>query len=101
MSDIFDLSVAWLRAGGPHGYTIRQLAVLDIVMKAQTPPRVRELARELRVAKPIITRAVTVLESAGLVERRRGDDKRDRFVAALPRAHVFRNVMGGGDAWHD
>lgn len=95
MSDIFDMSVAWLRAGGPHGYTLRQLAILATVMKSAEPPRVRELASALRLEKPIVSRAISVLEGAGLVERQRGRDRRECFVVPTPAAHVFRSVMGG------
>ena len=49
----------------------RQMAILTIVYLEDGPHTVRGLAARLGVTKPVITRAITAMGAANLVERRR------------------------------
>lgn len=68
---------------GGDKFTIRQLAVLSTLCASPGPHRVRHMAAELRVAKPIVTRAINVLEAAGLAKRQQCPiDRRDVLITA-------------------
>lgn len=95
MSDLIDRAVAYVKSTQYLELTTRQLAVLGVAMRYSKPLRVREMADELRVEKPVITRALNTLEAHGFVERRRGSDKRDRFIHVTPAGHEFRAKIGG------
>ncbi len=56
--------------------TTRQLAILLTIYLEPPPHTVRGLAAQLRVTKPVITRALDTMGIMGLVARRR--DERDR-----------------------
>lgn len=95
MADLIDQAVAFVRSPSYIDLTTRQLAVLGIALREQTPLKVREMASTLNVAKPVVTRALDTLEGHGLVERRRGQDKRDRFICVTDAGRAFRSALGG------
>lgn len=73
-------AVRAVRAEGPD-LSMRQTALLLTVYAADPPRTVSELADELGVAKPVISRAVDTLAGFGLLERRRdAEDRRKVFV---------------------
>jgi DNA-binding MarR family transcriptional regulator len=53
------------------------------------------MAMSLNVSKPVVSRALAVLEGHGFVERRRGEDKRDRFIFVTDAGVAFRQAIGG------
>jgi DNA-binding MarR family transcriptional regulator len=94
MADIVSLSVAWVTAAGGADMTYRQVAVLGAVCDAPAPPQFRALAKQLNMAKPVLTRALTKLGSLGLVARRRGEaDGRDILVDATEQGRELRATM--------
>ena len=60
--------------------TLRQLGVLMRVEAAKAPLSVRNLAPELNISKPAITRAIDRLADLGLVERKQAIEDR-RLIA--------------------
>jgi DNA-binding MarR family transcriptional regulator len=54
----------------------RQVAILLTVYMEAPPHTIRDLARKLKVTKPVITRALDTMGKAGLLARRR--DEKDR-----------------------
>lgn len=74
--------VAYVRTHEPD-LTNRQLAVLTLVHHRSGPHTVRELARELNVSKPVITRALDKLANLGYL-RRQPDTTDGRNVFVVP-----------------
>lgn len=74
--------------------TLRQLALLAILVDETGPHHVRELALRLGVQKPVISRAVQRLSGLGLVRRQRGDDKRDCLIVATAKGRAWRRMAG-------
>ena len=72
--------VAGVRSDGPD-LTLRQLAALMRVYAGEGPATVKEVARDLSVAGPAVTRAYVRLEGLGYLRRRRGDGDRRSAVA--------------------
>lgn len=70
---------------GEHDLSVRQLAVFGAIYSTDTPRElsVRELAAELQVSKPAITRALDRLTVLSLV--RRGANKTDRRLVSVQR----------------
>jgi DNA-binding MarR family transcriptional regulator len=54
----------------------RQVTILLTVYMEAPPHTIRDLAKKLKVTKPVITRALDTMGKAGLVSRRR--DEKDR-----------------------
>jgi DNA-binding MarR family transcriptional regulator len=77
--------------------TLRQLALLGTVSSKPGPHRVRFLASELNVSKPVITRALTSLAERGLINRIRDEiDKRDVVIRATNLGElVFAGISKG------
>lgn len=70
--------------------TQRQMAILLIVYTTDPPHTVRGLARELDVAKPVITRALDSLGRLGYVKRKRDDnDRRSVLVQRTVAGSVY------------
>lgn len=94
--DLAAAALAWTRTAPAGEFTVRQLALLGLVcdMAAFGPGHVRDLAKELKVSKPVITRAVNSLEKLGLVKRVRIEsDKRCCLVSATDAGHALRAAM--------
>lgn len=71
-----------VRFEGPD-LSLRQLAILLQVYLVPPPHTVRGLAAELRVTKPVITRALDTMGELGLVDRVR--DEKDRRNVVVKR----------------
>lgn len=81
--------IAGVRSDGPD-LTARQLAVLLCIYIDPPPHTVRGLAARLRVAKPVITRAVQKLEALGLAKRKQDEaDKRSILVQRTVKGSVY------------
>lgn len=94
MTDLIDRAVAYVQSPHYRDLTTRQLALLGVAMRHDSPLPVRDMARELRLAKPVVTRALHALERCGFVERRGGVDKRDRFIHVTAAGRAFRAKLG-------
>ncbi|WP_163000222.1 MarR family transcriptional regulator [Sphingobium yanoikuyae] len=95
MSDLFDQAVTFVRSPKYIEITPRQLAIMGVAMSERYPMRVRDMAMSLNVSKPVVSRAVAALEGHGFVERRRGEDGRDRFIVVTDAGVAFRRSIGG------
>lgn len=93
MPDLIESAIAFVRSPFYLDVTPRQLAVLGIALEEGQPLKVREMAATLNLTKPVVTRALDTLESHGLVERRRGKDKRDRLIHPTPAGRAFRSQL--------
>jgi len=93
MPDLIERAVAWVKSPAYIDFTTRQLAILGVVLAEPKPVRVRELASMLNLSRPVISRAVAALEEHSLVERHRGEDRRDRFVAPTETGQEFRRQV--------
>lgn len=94
MSDLIDQAVTFVRSPLYIELTVRQFAIIGVAMGEAEPVRVKDMARTLNVAKPVVTRALDALERHGFVERRRGEDKRDRFIHVTDAGIAFRSAIG-------
>jgi len=75
--------------------TARQMAVLLTVYLTAPPHTVRGLASLLGVGKPVITRALDAMSTAGLVKRKRDEaDKRNVLVQRTVKGSVYLNDLG-------
>lgn len=86
------VAVRAVRAEGPD-LTARQTALLLTVHASPAPKTVGELARELGLAKPVISRAVDTLAGLGLLQRRRdADDRRKVYIDGTAAGAAFVRV---------
>ncbi len=70
--------------------TTRQTALMLTVYLTEGPHTVRGLAKELNVAKPVITRALDNLGQKGLLKRKRDEkDKRNVLVQRTTGGAVY------------
>ena len=70
--------------------TNRQMALLMIVYLESGPHTVRGLAAQLRVSKPVITRALNTLGALGYIRRQKDEtDLRNVFVERTPQGLEF------------
>ena len=76
--------------GAAADLTARQFALLLSIFMRPGPHAIRDLARQLDLPKPAVTRALDVLERQGFVRRKRDrDDKRDVSVHRTVKGAVF------------
>ena len=81
--------VASVRRDAPD-LTARQMSLLLTVYLTPTPHTVRGLAEQLRVTKPVITRAVDRLTELGLIRRKIDDqDRRSVLLQRTVKGSVF------------
>lgn len=81
--------VASVRADTPD-LTARQMAILLLIYRDQTPATVRGLAKALNLRKPAVTRAIDRLSTLGLVRRRTDDsDRRNVLLQRTVTGSVF------------
>lgn len=86
----------YVRSHGPD-LTNRQTAIIMVVCWTEGPHTVRALAGLLRVAKPVITRAVTTLVLLGFLERRRDpDDGRNVLITGTDAGRQFLEALPHG-----
>lgn len=72
------------------GLTARQMAILLTVYLSEPPHTVRGLAKQLGVAKPVITRALDSLGKLGYLKRKRDEaDKRNIFIQRTVKGAVY------------
>ena len=76
--------------GAAADLTARQFALLLAIFMKPGPHAIRDLARQLDLPKPAVTRALDVLERQGFVRRKRDRaDKRDVSVHRTVKGAVF------------
>ena len=76
-----DALIGYVRSG-ECDLSNRQMALLLLVYTTPGPQTVRGLAENLRVSKPVITRALNTLSALGYLRRERDDsDRRSIFIA--------------------
>ncbi len=99
MPDLVVAARAFVTLPEARNLTVRQLALLGIVVDEDGPHHVRHLAAKLGVTKPVITRAVQKLGAKGLVERRlqATDDRRDCVVAPTVAGRFLRAALAAED----
>lgn len=91
--DLISQSMAFVRSPDYQDLTIRQMAILGTVCD-HGGQKVKNLARDLIISKPVVTRAATMLSGIGLVERIRSEsDRRDVMICATPKGHKFRAMV--------
>ncbi|MEI9966662.1 MAG: MarR family transcriptional regulator [Candidatus Moraniibacteriota bacterium] len=82
--------VSLIRSESIPNLTQRQLALLFIVYSVPVRLCVHELAKQMGVQKPIISRALSSLEQLGLVKRvRDSHDKRNVFVSSTETGRTY------------
>lgn len=88
------ITVDIVRTDGPDLST-RQIAVLLTVYLEDRPHTVRELASELNISKPAITRALDRLCEDGLLRRKTDDkDRRSVLIQRTVKGSVFLREIG-------
>jgi DNA-binding MarR family transcriptional regulator len=91
MLDLAKTALAWVRSNNYIDMTTRQLAFLAVVCDEDGPHYVREVARKMKVSKPVITRVVDHFEAEGWVQRLRDpDDGRSVILEATMRGRRER-----------
>ncbi len=74
--------------------TMRQMSVLMNVYLTSPPHTVRGLAAELRVTKPVITRALDTLGRLGYIKRKRDEtDRRSVLVQRTVKGAVYLSEL--------
>lgn len=85
---LLDRLLTYIRSGGPD-MTNRQIALLLLIEK-NGPMRCRELAHDMQVSRPVITRASRAVASLGYAERQRDErDRRDLYIVITPAGRAF------------
>ncbi len=67
--DLATLSLAWLASPFYVDFTARQNALLGILCDEPGPHHVRDLAKQVGVEKPVITRACNSFGAQGIIVR--------------------------------
>jgi len=85
-----------LGVGHEQGVTLRQLALLEALYQSEGPSRIRIMAVQLGVVKPVVTRAVQLLVQQGFIKRE-GDalDLRDIWISLTPKGRKAVEQMRG------
>lgn len=87
--------VRYVRSGQPD-LTNRQMALMMLVHRSDGPHTVRGLAEQLKVSKPVITRALNKLGMMDFVRRERDSaDRRNIFVQRTAKGAEFLDVFAG------
>jgi DNA-binding MarR family transcriptional regulator len=95
MRDLIDQAVTFVTSPAYIDLTARQLAIMGVAMKAEQPLRVKDMAKAVRVEKAVVSRALDRMEREGLLERRKGSDRRDCFIHVTEAGRAFRSAIGG------
>jgi DNA-binding MarR family transcriptional regulator len=75
--------------------SLRQMAILLTVYLEAPPHTVRDLARRLKVSKPVITRALDSMGKLDLLTRRRDDtDRRNVLIQRTLRGALYVETLG-------
>jgi MarR family transcriptional regulator for hemolysin len=87
----------WRRAADlrlqPYDLTEATWLPLIRIARAPKPPRQKDLAASLFVDNSSVVRLLDNLESAGLVERREGADRRAKIVVLTPRGRAIADKV--------
>jgi DNA-binding MarR family transcriptional regulator len=84
-----DVALALVQDDEPD-LSLRQVAILLTIYLEAPPHTVRDLARKLRVSKPVITRALDSMGKLELVARRRDDkDRRNVLVQRTVKGALY------------
>lgn len=87
--------VRYVRSGQPD-LTNRQMALMMLVHRSDGPHTVRGLAEQLKVSKPVITRALNKLGMMDFVRRERDSaDRRNIFVRRTTKGAEFLDAFAG------
>ncbi|MBG6116755.1 DNA-binding MarR family transcriptional regulator [Sphingobium sp. JAI105] len=99
MTDLVTAALRYVRSPDYCELSLRQLALLGIVADSDGPHHVRDLANEMGVAKPVVTRAVQKLKTLGLLTHARsGPDRRDCLVSATDPGRALRAAFAQENA---
>jgi DNA-binding MarR family transcriptional regulator len=90
MSNLIDQAMTFVTSPAYMDLTIRQLAIIGVAADAVEPLRVKDMAAAIKVEKPVVTRALDRMERDGLLERKKGADKRDCFIHVTDAGRAFR-----------
>lgn len=94
MSAVGNLFTALVHTGAPD-MTVRQAALLVLVVGDVGPHTVRGTAAKLKVSKPVITRAATSLQGHGLLQRVPDpDDGRNVFLRPTDKGRELVASLG-------
>lgn len=89
LSAWMDTLIGYVQSARPD-LTNRQMALLMIVYLVPGPHTVRGLAAQLKVSKPVVTRALNTLGALGYLRRQKDDsDLRNIFVERTPSGTAF------------
>lgn len=91
MSNLIDQAMSFVTSPAYMDLTIRQLAIIGVAADADEPLRVKDMAAAIKVDKPVICRALDRMERDGLLERRKGRDRRDCFIHVTDAGRAFRS----------
>jgi DNA-binding MarR family transcriptional regulator len=95
MRDLIDQARAFVMSPLYIDLTARQLAIMGVAMESDQPLRVKDMAKAVRVEKAVVSRALDRMEREGLLERRKGSDRRDCFIHVTEAGRAFRSAIGG------
>ena len=77
--------------------TLRQLALLAAIYRSPDPQTLRALAADLDLSKPVVSRAIDVLEAMELCRRQPDpQDRRSVVVQKTVRGSVFNDELVAG-----
>lgn len=93
------LTALYDTALAPHGLTVTQYAALVVLMRADQPLAVAELARRLQMDRTTTSRLVGPLEAEGLVARSAAGSDDARARPLRPTAKGRRRVQAAIPAW--
>lgn len=93
--------VRYVRSGEPD-LTNRQMAMMVLIYSDPDPSTVRGLAEQLKVAKPVVTRALNRLGQLGFARRERdSSDRRNVFIRRTGKGadflDLFNRFIAGND----
>ncbi len=95
LSAWMDTLIGYVQSARPD-LTNRQMALLMIVYLVPGPHTVRGLAAQLKVSKPVVTRALNTLGALGYLRRQKDDsDLRNIFVERTQSGTAFLEEFSG------
>lgn len=84
-----DVSLAMVREAEPD-LSLRQISILLTIYLEAPPHTVREIARKLKVSKPVVTRALDSMGKLDFVSRRRDSkDKRNVLIQRTVKGALY------------
>ena len=80
--------------GDQPDLSVRQLTILLTIYMEAPPHTIRDLAKNLQVSKPVITRALNAMGKLNLVARRRDDaDRRNVLVQRTVKGALYLDQL--------